>query len=284
MNISPLMLIQMALEDPSLAARYMASMGKPPPPLENLNKLSIIPAMPQAEPGTGMPGSDQMQGPLIPPAPVMPNNFAQSLNPETALPAMGDVPTVPDFMGGQAPRQPGQPLPDEGSKRGQATSAQPPVQYVPVPVPVPVPQAASPTGPRGPAGGQPYGVPAAPVQTPMMAAPQQPQADFAGSLLPMPAPTEIGALPMPPQVAAMPAAVAPVTPAGGPSAGMPAMDGLMAAMAGLAPPGGGGGGATRIGAAPAPFQNGAIAPATLQILQQILQGAAQAPTLASLMR
>lgn len=286
LGMSPLQFIQIALEKPELAAQYMAAQGKPPPPLQTMAEmpgqppLQTIPAMPQMQTIPAMPEPrmvDQMlpmpmQAP--PPTEAPTGNFAQSLVPENALPAMGDVPTVP----------PGTQLGPDG------TPLSPLVQAIMGQLTGGVAGAgvgaalAPGTGERGPSGGQPYGVPAAPVpQPPMVAGPQvtpagQPQ------LPGLPAPTQIGALPVPPAsvpvaaTAPVPAAASPggppTTPAAGP--GTP-MEALAQSLMGLAAPSGASGGAGRVAQAPAPYIQGALAPGTAAILQQIIQAAAQGP-------
>ncbi len=270
MNISPLQFIQIALENPTLAARYMAAQGKAPPPLQT------IPALPQAAPadsGSGIPGSDPTQPSLQlgpPPQQFPPQTFAQSLTPENALPAMGDVPTIPDFMPGPEGKKKGEPVKPEGPKKGVATTQNPPAS--------PAPQAAAPFDMRTSIP-QWNGNSTPPTQAPQAVTP-------AGQtqLSPMPVPTEIAPLPVPPApppaaaTVPVPAAASPGGPPTAPAAG-PAtpMDAFAQSLLGLAAPStGGGSGGGRLGMAPAPFIQGALNPQTIEILKQALM-AAQGP-------
>lgn len=290
LNMSPQMFIRIALEKPELAAQFMAARGAPPPPLQADGGLQTIPEMPGQPPLQTIPAMPQMQTipampPALPPAtfgapgsdagqvfaepqsptqinPVM--NFAQSLLGSQAMPAMGDVPSIPE-----------QPLPEgrkkgadnsEGAKRGQATAipAQPvPGGSVPFDMRTNIPQWNGVGTPPPVAASQPVVTPAG-----------QPQ------MAPIPAPTEIAALPVPPAAATapVPAAASPGGPPTAPAAG-PAtpMDAFAQSLLGLATPSSAGGGGGRVAQAPAPYIQGALNPATAAILQQLLASAAQGP-------
>lgn len=197
------------------------------------------PPLPQ---GNGMPGSDPSQNPI--------QDIANAPGPTQIPPGNFAQSLIPEqaIPGmGDTPAAPQSSAPFDM----RANIPQWNVEMPPTPAPA------------GPATGAPVVTTAAP---PQMAA--------------LPAPTQIGALPTPPAAATAPVPATaspggpPTTPAAGPAT---PMDAFAQSLLGLAAPSGAAGGGGRVAQAPAPYIQGALAPATQAILQQLLASAVQGP-------